>query len=345
MEENKKNRLSFFRRIKWAIFNMENYDFFAVESPSKAFAYFIKLIFLFSLLISIAITYVFYNNYKSAIHYVEENIPEFVYQQGNLTVEQEDIIVQENEQGTIMIDTNIVENTEKAKEYIEKLQTYQMGMLFLKDKVIIKLPLYEQVSTYSYQEITENWQTQDFTKTEAIEYVKNIPAISVIGAFYIASLLYLFMIYTIAIGMDVILLSILGVLTSRLAKIKLRYLPIVNISIYALTLPILLNAIYIIVNILTGFEIQYFQIMYNAISYIYLVTVILMIKSEMIKQELEIMKLAEEQKRVREELERQKEEEKQKEDQKKREQEKEQEKEKKDNEKPTETGEAQEGLS
>ena len=322
MEENKEHRISFFRRVKWAIFNVENYDFFAVEKQEKAFGYFAKLIFLFCMIICLALTYVFSGYYQKTVDYIENEMPEFTYENGTLSVQQEESIVQETEHWTIIIDTTVTNQSEEAQELIKRLKTYQSGIILLKDKLMIKLPVSEDASSYSYQEIVS---AEKITRSEVVQYVKNIPIVSVYITFYITSVIYLFLVYFIVITIDVILLSILGVLTSRLISIKLKYAPIVNISIYALTLPILLNSLYIIVNTITGFEIQYFQIMYNAISYIYLVTAILMIKSEMIKQQIELMKLAEEQKKVKEEIERQQEEEKEKEEQRKKEKEEEKE--------------------
>lgn len=342
MEENKKQRISFFTRLKWAICNVENYDFFAVEKSGKALSYFIKLILLFSILICLGLTYQFARDYQNVMNYIETQMPNFKYEDGNFFVEQEEAILQENEQGTVMIDTKVTADSEEGRELAKKIQMYQTGILLLKDKVILKLPVSEEITTYSYQEITNKWQVEKFTKEEAVSYIKSIPTILVYGTFYITAVFYLFMVYCLVTAMDVILLSLLGALTSRMVRIKLRFAPIVNISVYALTLPILLNALYIIVNTITGFTIQYFQIMYNAISYIYLITAILMIKSEMIKQEIELIKLAEEQKKVKEELERQKEEEREKEEQRKKEKEdekKRQQEEKKDN------GEEPEGSS
>ena len=59
--------------------------------------------------------------------------------------------------------------------------------------------------------------------------------------------------------------------------------------------------------------------MYIGVAYIYIVTAILMIKSDLIKRGQELTKIIEEEKRVKAELERQKQEEKQKEEQRKRE--------------------------
>ena len=126
--------------------------------------------------------------------------------------------------------------------------------------------------------------------------------------------------------LDVLLLAILGYVISRLFRLRLKFGPIFNISTYALTLSILLNAIYIVINVLTGFEIKYFGIMYNTISYIYLITAIILIKADIIKKQTEFMKVVEEQEKVKLELERKKaeeEEEKRKEEERKKEEKKE----------------------
>ena len=77
-------------------------------------------------------------------------------------------------------------------------------------------------------------------------------------------------------------------------------------GVHALTLPIILNILYIILNAFTGYTIKYFQIMYTAISYIYMVAAILIIKSDYIKRQMELDKLKSEQEKVRAELDRQK---------------------------------------
>ena len=85
-------------------------------------------------------------------------------------------------------------------------------------------------------------------------------------------------------------------------KIKLKPSALYNIAIYALTFPIILNAIYMIINIFTGFTVKYFQVMYTAISYIYVISSILIIKSDFIKKQAELTKILSEQEKVKEEL-------------------------------------------
>ena len=70
---------------------------------------------------------------------------------------------------------------------------------------------------------------------------------------------------------------------------------------YATTLSIVLYLIYGIVNIFTGFTIIYFDVAYNAISFIYVATAILIIRNDLIKQQIEVGKIIEEQKKIKEE--------------------------------------------
>ena len=72
-------------------------------------------------------------------------------------------------------------------------------------------------------------------------------------------------------------------------------------SIYALTLPIILNIVYVLLNSFTGFTIQYFQIMYNLISYIYIIAAILIIKSDFNKTASDMIKVEEEVKDINKE--------------------------------------------
>ena len=96
--------------------------------------------------------------------------------------------------------------------------------------------------------------------------------------------------------LDVFTLSVFGILTCFVTKIKMNYKAIFNMSIYALTLAIILRTVYFAITTLTTFKIKYFEIMYIAISYISLAAAIFIIKSNIIKQHIELMKIIEESK-------------------------------------------------
>ena len=106
-------------------------------------------------------------------------------------------------------------------------------------------------------------------------------------------------------------------------------------------MPILLNLAYTVINTLTGYTITYFSVMYTAITCIYIFTAILMIKSDIIKKQMELSKILEEQERVKEEMAR-KEQEKKEEEEKERVKKKD-EKQRKEEKKEQEQGKKEKG--
>lgn len=130
---------------------------------------------------------------------------------------------------------------------------------------------------------------------------------------------------------DAAMLGLLGLIVARLVGMRIRYRSTFNIGIHALTLPLILQIIYLSVNILTGFEVKYFQWMYTTISYIYVVVAILMIKTQFINQQIELMKIQLEQEKVRKEMENQEEPENENPEEKKQEEPKDEKKKEEDN--------------
>ena len=143
--------------------------------------------------------------------------------------------------------------------------------------------------------------------------------------------------------MDAILLAILGYMTAILLRLRLKFSAMCHMAVHSLTLPILLNLGYMILQTFTGFQIKYFEAMYVGVAYIYIIAAILMIKSDVMKKQQELAKIIEEQEKVKEEMERQKEEEERrkeeqrKEEKKKQEEEEEKKKTKGKKEKPEDT--------
>lgn len=136
---------------------------------------------------------------------------------------------------------------------------------------------------------TEN-PNEEVTKT--IEIIKQYPDSTIIGTLFISAFISFF----IATLMDVLTLSVFGLFTCLVARIKMNYKAVFNMSIFAITLSTILRIVYIIVTMLISFEIKYFEIMYVAVSYISLAAAIFLIKSDVMKQHLQLMKIIEESK-------------------------------------------------
>ena len=160
---------------------------------------------------------------------------------------------------------------------------------------------------------------------------------------FIMIALYLFVLYFISIWLDIVLLGAFGFFTALFMRLHLRFSAMCKVALHSLTLPILLNAIVIVIESFTTFRIQYFEVMYIAIAYIYIITAILMIKSDLIKNQKELTKILQEQEKVKEELEKQGEKEEEKEEEKQKKEENEKKEEKEDQEKDKNVGQEPQG--
>lgn len=195
----------------------------------------------------------------------------------------------------------IIDTKEGAEErYQEKLKAYDMGILVLSDKIVIKSNLLnEQEDLYYSNLFAINLEG----KEAFLELIQGQAFFYEMIAFSIILVIYLFFVYILSNVIDVLILGTLGYLFARIMRIRLRYKATFNIGAHAITLPLILNASYLIVNLCIGFEIRYFQWMYTSISYIYVVVAILMIKTEIINQRIELMKLKEIQEKEAKEVE------------------------------------------
>ena len=154
--------------------------------------------------------------------------------------------------------------------------------------------------SYSYENISQRYDLSGINKKSVLNYMNNKWLYVIVFAI---GFIYFYFSYLLSIFMDILLLSLIGFLISRIINVRFKYSVIFKMSVYSLTLSILLYLIYIVINTFTGFTVKYFEIAYNIIGYIYLITAMLMIKSDLIKQQMEVAKIVEEQKKIRQESE------------------------------------------
>ena len=331
-----KQELSFFKKLKMSVLDFDGYQSLAAEKISRTIIYIALIILIFSIIISITYVCQFWSTIGKVENYINTEISEIKYDNYELSVipnNGEKILeINSNNVGqpVVIINTE-TDSEEEIEESINNIKSQENGILILKDRIIIKSGLSTNIVEYSYKDISEKYNINKIDKEELINILSGQEMITALGVFGIALVLYMFIVYVSNILIDIFVLALLAYIVSRIAGLRLKYSAIYNIATYSLTLPLILNIIYFIVNALTGFTIQYFQIMYTAIASIYIITAMLMIKSDVIKKQFELNKIIEEQARVREELKRQEEEKKKQEEEerKRKEQEKEKEKEEK----------------
>ena len=352
MPENKqqtKKRDGFFKTVLKSIKDFDKYEQFGLEGMGRTCLYLLQMVAIITIIVVAVLIYQFSTTMQSAVIYFNDNVQEMSYTDGILTV---------NSNQKLEVDTNstiaqkiIVDTSDLTDEQIEQYRTdlndLNSGIILLKDKILIKNEMLTAITETTYTDILSQYNITNLDKQSVLDYIyANQSQVYISVA--IVEFIYMFAIYLTSILMDTLVLALLGLIVSRIAGMKIKFLACFIMGVYALTLPIILNILYIILNAFTGYTIKYFQIMYTAISYIYMVAAILIIKSDYIKRQMELDKLKSEQEKVRAELDRQKEEDRKEEEKRKEEKKEQKEKESGANagkQKDSDTGEKPEGSN
>ncbi len=300
--EEKQHKMEFFKKVWYSITKIEKYPDMAAQGLSKAVSYFLKIIAILAIIISLGTIYQINDIVQDGAKYLRDEFPEIAYNEGILKVNSENEITIPKENsifGTVIINTNELEETQ-VNQYTNTVTQEGKGIVILKDKLIIKSASISGTVTYSYKETLEPMGIKEFNKQTILDYTTGSSILSIYVSLFLVLFVYAFIMYAISILADTLLLSFFGYITTKLARIKMRYVAIYNMSVYALTLSILLNMIYIVINIFVPFTITYFQVMYVAVAAIYLVAAILILKTDIINKQIELMKILEAEKVLRE---------------------------------------------
>ena len=294
----------FYKKVIASIKDFDRYQDFAMQSTNNGIKYFLKLVLVMSFIVSLAYTIKIAYTTNESIKYIKNNMPYFKYENDILSVDSEQAIIYEKSDKLdviIIIDTNDV-TEEELEEYKKRFALYNNGILFLKDKVTMKNQLVSEEVTQSYKEILDKYNIQSFDKDELIETFSGSRVISIVISFFISLFIAFVITYILQLLMEAVIPMIFGYITGRMIGLKLKLQNVFNITIHAMTLSVILEIIYIVVNLATGFYIKYFDIMYITIINIYIITALFIIRSNLIKQQIELMKIVEEQKKVKEEI-------------------------------------------
>ena len=193
--------------------------------------------------------------------------------------------------------------------------------------MLLKNEMLSAISETSYTDFFNKYNITSLDKQKIIDYVNN-NSLQIYTSVFVTMFIYMFVVYLASILVDALVLGFLAYLIARIFRMKIKYSASFSMGVHALTM------VYIIINGFTGWTVKYFQFMYTAISYIYIVTAILMIKTDYMKRQAEVEKIKSVQEQVKEKI---KQKEQEKEDEKaeaknKRERERQKEKEKKQEE-------------
>ena len=337
-------KAGFFKKVWYSITKIEKYPNMSAQGFGKAISYLAKIVAILAIIVSLGMIYQTYGIIEEGVEYLENSFPEFSYKDGILDVSSEGAITisaEDSYVGETIIDTKTDDETVK-NDYVNKVTNAGGGIVVLKDEIRIKNSSVAGVITYSYKETIDKMGITEFNKQDVINYIQSGQMVSLYVSVFLTIFIYAFMMFLLDGFVSTLFLSFFGYFTAWLARIKMRYVAIFNMAVYSLTLSIILNMIYLGINIFIPFEMEYFQVMYVTVAAIYLVAAIFILKSEFVKKQMELMKIAEAQEIIKKQMEEKEQEEKDRKEREERKK-KDKEEEKKKKEKEENTGEEPEG--
>ena len=179
MEENNQ-KTNFFKQAFKSVKDLDKYEDFASEHPKVAFKYLLKLILIFTIIVTAFYTYKMVESLNNIYNDLKVVIPEFSYFNGELAVNGEQpIILEKSEEllGKLIIDTNASENW--AEKYKEEIKQSAVSVLILKDKVIMTSNGTAGQVMYNYSDLTNEYGLTQFNKQDVINFIDGINPVSI----------------------------------------------------------------------------------------------------------------------------------------------------------------------
>ena len=314
-EQNEKiKKEGFFKKVWYSITKIEKYPEMAAQGLGKAFSYICKVVAVLAIVLCLGTMYQAYQIMQEGVEYLQNEFPEFSYKDGTLTIDAENpitISAEDSYVGEVIIDTK-TEDEKTINQYVAQVEDYGDGIVILKDQVKVKNAAVTGTISYEYKQILDQMGITEFQKQDVINYMNSSQMINLYISIFITIFVYSFTMFLLTTLSNATFLAVFGYLTTWIARIRMRFVAVFNMAVYSLTLSTILNIMYITINIFVPFTMEYFQVMYVTVAAIYLIAAIFLLKSEYIKRQMELMKLAEAQEIVRKEIEEKEQEEKEK---------------------------------
>ena len=239
-DENELN-MGFFKKVWYSIVKIEKYPNMSAQGLGKAISYLAKIVAILTVVFSLGMVYQMNGLLDEGINYLQNSFPEFSYKDGILNVESEEKIVISSEDsvaGETIIDTK-TEDSAVINDYINQITNEGGGIVILKDRVEVKNPAVAGTIIYQYQDSLGKMGITEFDKQDVINYANSNQMISLYISLFLTIFIYAFVMYFLTTLSNAILLSFFGFFIGWIARIKMRYVAIFNMTMYALTLSVI----------------------------------------------------------------------------------------------------------
>ena len=299
--ENKELKKGFFKKVWYSIDKIERYAELSAEGLKSALKYLAMLILVIGVIAAASTIYKTSLVVNKISQYIDQKVPNLTYSENTLKVENSEAIIDENEEfGKIIVDTN-TDDEQQINKYVSDVKDEENAVIILKNKLILKTSGVSGSANYNYEDLFGQMGITEFNKQQLVDYLTGSTMFKYYANLFLTLFIYAFAVYLINTLFYIIIISMVGFLATMILKLKIRFVAVFNMAVYSITLPTILNIIYIIVNTFYKYAISYFDVMYVMISTIYILAAIFMLKSEFNKKQGEVQKIVEVEKEVKEE--------------------------------------------
>ncbi|MCR5185565.1 MAG: DUF1189 domain-containing protein [Clostridia bacterium] len=285
--EQKLQKMNFFKRLKIAIFHLEKYGEFLLEKWQVAFIYFIILVFIMSVATAGSQIYNICKMIPKGISYIENDLPDFKFENNTLKFDRPIEAYDEEFKFRLFIDT--AENQSKSVEqYKDKFREDDSGILLFNDRAFFVVDYGisgMRPTEFKYGDYEEYISKLNITdKASLKEYIEVVYVPFAIFSVFLEIVLINFIGFFVITILMLMATIAFGYIASFMCGIRMKYKPMFVLAVYSSSLSILLCSVYYVVNTITGFTMNHYDLVYSLISYVYMIAAILMIKYDLIKQ-------------------------------------------------------------
>lgn len=308
----------FFHTLKVSIFQFDKYHEIIQQRTRKMLLFLFEIVVLVALIITGAVVLRLNNTYDYAYNFAKDNLPNFTITKEGFHMDIEEPLIYKNTEyfNSVVVFDN---NTENKKYLDEANQNSAIYLIFTKNSLVFKIPgtltteykfadmfpdkkqstntvnTAENAAENVAENVTENTVANETAenKEQKIdkEYILKVfdaeTMRTTIGKLAIYLFLLLFLSLVIISLINIFALAVLGYVFAKIIKMPFKFGNVFNMAIAATALPSILLCVYMVINILTGFTIAKFDILYALVSYIYLGAAILILRSNMNKTKVE----------------------------------------------------------
>ena len=285
--------LTFLKRLKMAIFKLEDYGAFLGERLRVAFKYFLLLIIFTTIITSLAETIDFSRKINKMYTYIENELPEFTYKDGIVSFENIVEAYDHDYEFRLFIDTSDNVSNDTLKNYKNKIYDTNYGIIVLKDRMVVISNDIELEGIY--KDIFDEVDLDIENRNDLIIKTHEIGEASPLIIYFLGSFILEVTVSIITTLADVFLIAVFGYIAARLCGVGFKMVPMIILSIYSISLSVVLRTIYACEISLFGLVVPYFDIMYLLIAYVYIIAAIFIIKYDLIKQAQELQRIIDDQ--------------------------------------------------